>query len=482
VRFVPPIPGLYACYTHADCVCNEVISARNRVQGRVPRPNNKGLRAIKLALRRIAAPMHGTKQLSMDQFVACYTGRRRGRYQAACDNIRNNGHCDINSARVNAFVKAEKFNPHDKVNPDPRMIQCRSYEYNVELGCYLKPMEHQLYGITGPTGLRAIAKGLNMLKRASLLKEKMAQFKNPVVFSIDGSRWDKHIDVKVLDLEHGFYQRLNSDPRLAQLLGWQRKNRCRTGHGVKWSVLGKRMSGDMNTALGNCLLMVAMVYAAMKELSVRKWDLLDDGDDCLVLVEEEDLGKMEWGLGPTFLSFGQEIKIENIARRMEDVRFCQTRPVLVRGKWLMVRDWVKVLSTACCGVRHWNDPALVRPMFAGIGQCELALSQGVPVLQAFAVACVRNSRGACKPKWFDHEYQQGKYAAGWAQGAGPVEIDWEARESFTRAFGLSELQQVDIEKMLDAWEVDEVVARDVPPELDHRWIQDVDVEDPFLQT
>lgn len=476
-RLVPPVPGVYAAFTHKDCVCNEMIAARNRVQGVVPKPTAAGMRKLKRSSKRLSRRFGKVEPLTTSEFVACYTGRRRGRYQAAVDAIAKLGPVTKQNAKVSCFVKAEKFDPAAKVNPDPRMIQCRSYEYNVEVGVYLKAIEHQLYGMKSPTtGLRMLAKGLNMSDRAALLKSKLECFVSPVVFSIDGSRWDKHIDVEVLKLEHAFYESVCPCPRFAQLLSWQLFNRCSTKHGVKYTVKGKRMSGDMNTALGNCLLMCIMVMAAMRDIGVKRWDLLDDGDDCLVVVEEWDFAVVQSLLGKVFLEFGQEIKIENVAREMEDISFCQTRPVLVGDEWRMVKDWKKVLSTVTSGERHWSVPSLVRPMLSAVGAGELALSAGVPILQEHAKACLRNGRGVAAPKWYAEEYQLHHKLDGMCLREQP--ITWDTRLSFQRAFGVCPQQQMDIEAILAAWEIDGVVAVDRPAEISGAdWRQDIDPED-----
>lgn len=482
VRFVPQIHGVYPVYTHANCVCNEEIAATNRVMGRVPRPSKNGLRILRRELKAMANKMQGIVPYTMDEFVDCYTGRRKGRYETACMHLRNDPDIGPDKARVKAFVKAEKFNPFDKKNPDPRMIQGRSYEYNVQLGCYLKPMEHQLYRMKGPTGLRAIAKGLNMRKRGALLVKKMSQFNRPVVVSIDGSRWDKHIDVQVLKAEHGFYNRVHRDPHLQRLLSWQITNKCQTAGGLTYKVVGRRMSGDMNTALGNCVLMVAMCRAAMAEMGITRWDLMDDGDDCLLIFEEDDLDLVRWRAPQVFLEFGQEIKIENISRTVEGVEFCQTHPVLHPNGWRMTRNWKKVLSTGTSGYRHWNDPNLVRPMFTAVGQCELSLSAGTPILQEWALACIRNGRGKAPPKIFREEYQWGAYLkAELGLGFGDaLKVEWDTRLSFEAAWGISPLDQMLIEEQLRQWVVDDVATGPIrPAELDHRWELDVDVEDPI---
>jgi hypothetical protein len=151
------------------------------------------------------------------------------------------------------------------------------------------------------------------------------------------------------------------------------------------------MSGDMNTALGNCTLMVLMVQAAMRRW--KKWDILDDGDDCLLIVEECIFNEVVAALPAIFLSYGQELKVENVARDIRDVVFCQSRVVMTPAGPLFTRNWRKVLSQAACGVNYWGIPKFVRPMLTAVGMCELVLSKGVPILQEFALALIRNGRG-----------------------------------------------------------------------------------------
>lgn len=488
IRIVPPIPGLWLCFTHSSCVCNDIISATNRVVGMVPLPTAEGLAHLRRSAKVLSRVVPKTTPWSRERVVAHFTGSRRRRYQAAADVLRLGPLSRARHGRISAFVKSEKFNPYDKVNPDPRMIQARTPEYGLEVACYLKPIEKVIYGLKGPMGSRVIAKGLNQIDRARLLCSKWTRFDNCVVLALDCSRWDKHCAREVLQVEHAFYLKCCHDPVFQQLLSWQLDNRCCTNNGVKYRVSGGRMSGDMNTALGNCLLAVIMLHAAMRDVS--KWDCLDDGDDLLLLCEERDLCRVRDVLPTRFAEFGQELKVEAPARRLCDVTFCQSRIVIGPKGVQFVRDWRKVLSQAACGVSHWGDPHMVRPMLTMVGSCELALGCGIPILQEYALALVRNGRGQ-RPRVFDPDRgYQARLAA--ELGAAPtwdslrktkaVPISGAARASFEQTWGVTATEQLWIERALGAWTIHDTHARLVPPEWSSDWVSNVqlDVELPTI--
>lgn len=473
IRIVPPVEGLWPVFVHTDCICNELISATNRVLGVVPQPTAQGLKLLRQEARLIAKKLGRVKVLTTEEFVNSFTGRRRRRYELAVESLQENA-LRRSDGNIKAFVKAEKFSPFDKENPDPRMIQARNARYNVEVGVYLKAMEHRLYKLKGPTGMRCIAKGMNMDKRAKVLLKKLAQFDDPICYSLDGSRWDKHISESVLAIEHSVYETMCPDPYFSMLLSWQRNNLCFTTKGLKYRVRGNRMSGDMNTALGNCLLMCIMVHAFAKYACLKKWDLFDDGDDCLLIVERRDEWRLKT-LSEVFLMFGQEVKLENRADRPEDILFCQTKCLVLSEGPRMVRNWRKVLSQGCAGYLRWSEPKQIRAMMGAVGMCELALNRGVPILQEYSLACIRNSRGAGMPKgFFDEAYRHVDLSK-----AKPSEITPDNRHSFMAAFGITPDEQVAIERELSGWNLTSVELEERPAELDYRWSLDVDPSDPL---
>jgi hypothetical protein len=421
--------------------------------------------------------------LSYEETIARFPPNIRKRYGEAWETLKKRP-LNRRDARIASFVKAEKFNPLEKVNPDPRMIQARGVEYGLELARYLKPIEKYLYAMKGPTGLRMLAKGLNQRGRGALLAEKLRRFRRPVVFSLDASRWDKHVAADVLRIEHSVYNAIMRDPLLQRLLEWQVTNDCRTNNGVKYKVHGGRMSGDMNTALGNCLLMVLMVHAAMED-HPGMWDLMDDGDDCLLIVEEEEFERVRARLPSTFLTFGQELKVENVARDLRDVSFCQCRVVVTPSGPVMVRDWRKVLSQAACGVKHWGNPLLVRPLLTTIGHCELALAEGMPILQEFALALIRNGNGQLPRKLLTDPSMEARLRIALGRSnvtlddllaVRPMPIDPATRVEFERTWGVTTVEQLHIEEILRGWTVGSVIAKEYPVEWEADWNSRVALE------
>lgn len=482
-RIVPPIPGLYNCYAHANCVCNELISATNRVVGKVPLPTHAGLTQLKRAMRKLVRHMPPVDPMTKLEFLAGYAGPRLRRYEAAFESL-DVTPLERKDGNVSAFIKAEKTDPSKKVNPDPRMIQLRNARYNVIVGKYMKRIEHHLYTLLSPTNTRMVAKGLNASERGELLEEKLRYFRNPVVYSIDGSRWDKHIDVRILDIEHSFYKILCKDAEFAQALSWQRTNKTRTSGGVKYKSKGKRMSGDMNTALGNCLLMCLMSMTACEQLGLGKWDILDDGDDCLIIVERSEEWRLR-GLTRKFLEFGQEIKLENRSTDIHGVEFCQSKIVYIDGKPRFVRNWKKCLSGDTSGVKYWGDPNICQSMFATIGTCSLAMFAGVPIMQEHALACLRIGGKArlrmdlATQDAVAHRYRT-ELGKDWVQTAQKKATETfvtaEARASFAQSFGLTVEEQFDIEARLKNWHLDSFQPKDFPKERKSDWVDNTHLD------
>lgn len=454
----PDVPGVYVPFAHHDCPENELISIHNRICGEVPRPTPAGMAALRQGMDLLIRHLPKTVQEPLGEFALKYTGRKRATYLNALDHVLENG-LDRKDARVKMFVKCEKMSPA-KRNPDPRAIQFRDPKYCVVLASYLKPIEEHLYRlkIKHPliSNTRLVGKGLNQVERAYLLKRKMEAFVQPVVVSIDASRFDQHVDVAQLREEHRVYTHCNPDPYFAQLLSWQCINHCQSRIGFRYVTRGKRMSGDMNTALGNCVIMIGMVLGFMIPRG-KRFDLFDDGDDCLLIVESTDLPSLLHDLPASFLEYGHEMKIENIAYDLEAVNWCQSKPVRTKHGLKFVRDYTKVLSTCLVGTRWLNVPERIRLSYlSGLAECELVLNCGVPILQEYALALRRNSRGAevrhdiASGEW--HRYlRESRLYRKVEAGQMDLEITDEARLSFSKAFGVPIDAQLDIERTLSQW-------------------------------
>lgn len=441
---------------HASCPCNEFIAIHNRVCGTVPPTTAVGLERVQIGFDLIKASLPKTVQQDLDLFFQKYGGAKRARYQRALDSLLA---CGLHSSdsRVSAFVKPEKI-AANKNNPDPRMIQFRDAKYCVLLASYLKPIEEHLYALKIKHPLlsctRLIGKGLNQIDRAKLYVRKLECFKKPVTISIDASRFDKHVSAEMLEEEHKVYTNCCNDPRLASLLREQLQNKVKTKSGFRYVTRGKRMSGDMNTALGNCIIMLAMVLSFMVPRNV-KFDILDDGDDCLLIFEEEHLEAILHDIKPFFLEFGQEVKVEGVSREPQTTTWCQCNPIQCAYGWKFVRDPLKVMGNSLIN-NKWVIPKLRVKLehLAAIAQCEMVLNSGVPVLHAYAEALLRRA-GDAVPRFEPGTGEYIKYVREMRYykftDAHEQPITDLARSHFAQAFGISVDRQLDMEEHLKTW-------------------------------
>jgi len=392
-----------------------------------------------------------------------YSGGKRKRYVEAVDKFvryglhKGDAHCAM-------FVKADRFDASAKVNPDPRAIQFRGAKYCVALAQFLQPIEHHIYELDifsrGVPPSRNIAKGLNSMQRAELLRRKMSHFDSPVVVSLDASRWDKHVSAEALKVEHSVYRAANPDRFFAYLLTLQLINVVHAREGLKYVAEGRRMSGDMNTALGNCLLMLLMLLAFSKFMDFERWDCLDDGDDCLLILELEDLQRMRGSIADVFLGYGMVLKVENVAYSLHEVVFCKSSVIEVAdARVKFVRDYRVVISKALTGIRHWQDPNYRIKVLRANGLCELVLNLGVPVLQSFAMCILRNvgRKGDVQLATDQYQYRVSRELKGLGiklVDVKPRDVTWAARESFATAFGLDINDQLLYERFFEAWTFD----------------------------
>lgn len=438
--------------------------------GVTPDITDRGKRILTASFRRLRSKLPFVPELSDEEFLAGYKGKKLKRYQDAIDSLEREALSE-SDARVAGFVKAEKFDPTAKENPDPRMIQSRSPRYNVVVGKFLKPMEKELYRIKTPRGTRLIFKGLNSLQRGRLMLKKWSRFRRPIWKPGDCKRWDRHLKKWVLQQEHRTFRRMNPSPRLARALELQCRNKVRTSKGVRYVVEGNRMSGDMNTASGNCLDASAMIAGAAAEVGLEDWDAADDGDDMGMMVEEENEGLVD-RFPEMFLEFGQELDMGPAIRDIHDIEFCQCRWMFGPRGPQMVRNWKRVLSRDCCGTRHWTDPNIARDMLYAVGMSNLAESAGIPILQSFALRCIELSSGKMPKAAYSEEdilmrYQQ--ELKSWHGPVIPLDVTLETRMEFWRAWKVDLETQTDIEARIANWNpiVDEYDT--IKVERDNLW-------------
>lgn len=404
---------------------------------------------------RLNALLPSTVPWTYSQVIESYRGRKRKVYQAAYDDLFTEGPVTSKDAEVEIFIKYEKTDCTTKQDPVPRVISPRSPKYNLCLGRFLKKLEPKIFkSIASLFGSTTVIKGYNAYEAASILRKKWDRFSDPVAVGLDASRFDQHVSVDALKWEHQVY--LDCFPiqrhkrKLAYLLRQQIHNKCvgYTKNGkLKYNILGTRMSGDMNTSLGNCLIMCSMIKAYGEHCGVEI-ELANNGDDCVVFMSKNDLEKFSTGLYDWFLNMGFDMKVEKPVYCFERVEFCQTQPIFDGQRWLMCRSLKAVLSKDTTFLQPYQSKKQISNWMYAVGQGGLRLTGGLPVLQNFYRAYMKYGKPGQVPRDYMSWFMR-KMSDGMDRDFGPVTP--EARESFYLCSGICPEEQLILEEYFDQW-------------------------------
>jgi hypothetical protein len=415
----------------------------------IPPPTVKSthIRSVLNPFRNVVRKCFGPNPLRLSpiEFVEMFQGRKRTIYENALVEYYETGPLDKHAISV-IFVKCEKVPPGSA----PRCIQPRNAVYNIGLGSYLKHIEHRIYHAIGNAFGEedpVVAKGLNVEELGAVITRKWNHFNNPVAVGMDATKFDMHVSAEMLEWEHSLYKMLYpNDKELNRLLKYQINNKgvgyCDDGS-LRYKVRGRRFSGDMNTALGNCLIMCGMVYAYAKEKQIPI-KFINNGDDCVVFMERENYTKFSIGLKEWFLNLGFRMVVELPVYNLAQVEFCQMRCLrTIRGP-VMVRNFDKAREKDSASFLPLNGERETRKWLWAVGECGLALTGGVPVFQEFYKWYMRHGVAGRT----NNSVQMTSGAMFLAQRLESKEctISDEARLDFMEAWGLTPDEQISLEE------------------------------------
>jgi hypothetical protein len=225
----------------------------------------------------------------------------------------------------------------------------------------------------------------NSVQQAEVIVNNMSSFSSPVCIGLDASRFDQHVSCQALEFEHSLYKNLFPNYRqFHKLLSWQKHN---TGSAFgsdgkfKYKKRGSRMSGDMNTSLGNKILMclMAKAYIDTKPFGI---EFVNNGDDCLIFLEKSNLKNVS-DLTSYFLAFGFKIVLEPPVYEIEHIEFCQCKPLFCNGIWRMVRNVKTCLLKDVTSVQLGHDVNAYQKWLGGIAECGKTFAGDSPVFCAF---------------------------------------------------------------------------------------------------
>ena len=366
-------------------------------------------------------------------------------------------------AVFSTFMKVEKV-PTDK---SPRTIQPRHPVYNIGLGRYLKHSEKPIFRAIARVFRQryVVFKGLNSVEMGEEMRSLWDEFVDPVAIGIDASRFDASVDAGLLEHEHSLYNALFHDRELARVLRMQVVNRgvarCFDGV-VKYKVRGGRGSGDMNTSLGNSYIMCAIIWTWMRRCGVRA-RLVNNGDDCVVIMEREDTMSFSDGFSEFAAELGFTMVVERPVDVFEHIEFCQTHPVFDGTTWRMVRNFDSAREKDSMCLFPLDTAGALQSWLYAVGECGLALTSGLPVFQEMYTAFMRCGKPS---RMGDALFMQGGRAM-MARGmeSKRSNVTTSARVSFFEAFGVTPDEQTALEEYYRFWTVSHKIV-DVDSVLD----------------
>lgn len=353
-------------------------------------------------------------------------------------------YCRLGVRRQDSFLtemqKLEFYAVDKLAGKEDRGIQFRSPTYNAALARHLFHYEHRFYArARNVDGTPMIAKGRSPIERGILLACMAEQFNNPRFVLMDHSRFDAHVNGDLQREEHKCYKRGRGyNGELVQLLDWQVANIGFSHGGIVYRIRHKRCSGDLNTGLGNCKINLGLIKAWLEYCGITNHRILLDGDDSVVIIEEEDLHRTV-GVEEFMLSLGMVTEVV-IADDLSQAEFCQSRVCWGELGPVMVRNPFKVLDVLTKSPRFLDDKQ-ARGVLAASALGELMQAPGVPVISVAAAALVTMS--ASLPRFTTPDAFE-RFMVYNTNTIHPT-VDITMRESFEHAWGISIQEQYAIE-------------------------------------
>jgi hypothetical protein len=421
-----------------------------------PRPVSGKFTVLQASANAItsAVMLHRVERMSLDDFVDSCPQHKKKLYKNAMQEYHKKGYSRLYSA-IKVFTKFEKIDATEK-DPVPRVISPRSPIFNLLLGTFLRPIEKRIYAaLDDACGGPTVMKNYNATETATCIVDAFQEIKNIsgkiCVLSLDAARFDQHVSVDALKFEHSLYKSIYGEsadlPLLVELLSRQliTEGSCYIGNDdghdykVTYSHKGGRCSGDMNTSLGNVILMVLMTKHVFGKY-FKEFRIINNGDDCLVMLPYTYEEVMAMGnFKADYLEFGFNVKEEAVAAVLvEQIEFCQSHPVNINGTWTMVRN----LSALDKDMLVLQPHEKVASCISETGLMGRICSKGVPLFQEFYARFPKSEKrmgrdSLCQEGWL---HRMGK-----GMEEGYSEPSDETRLSFYLAFGVCPQTQLSFE-------------------------------------
>lgn len=267
-----------------------------------------------------------------------------------------------------------------------RGIYSRVDNFKVRVGPIFKLMENIVY--KHPSFIKHIP----VDKRAAYIHEKLFEDGRKYI-ATDYTAFESHFTKELMIacefvLYEHMVKNLEEGPEFLRLLraGLLSTNRCRFSH-FKIDIPQSRMSGEMNTSLGNGFTNFMVFIFLAKKLGNARYDCVIEGDDCLGYVDKNPPSSSD------YQKMGFNIKIE-IHDKLSNASFCGL--IFNPEDYIAICNPHKVLcNTGWISAKYRNSSYKTRlKLLRGKALSMLHQYAGVPIIQSFAQYLLRVTKGS----------------------------------------------------------------------------------------
>lgn len=451
-------------FVHASSAQNEFTSLRNRVLMAVGSASGDGVANMRYGFsylkRSLALQVGKLRPWKMGKVVEHMSKRHPGLlYRRAAESLKTKA---LRTAdfRLRMFIKQEKTVVDSCLDQPktPRAIQYRGPRANLCLGRYILAFEDAFYASfqkRNPSGLTT-SKGLSPLRRAELIRELWTE-SGSAALCLDFSRFDAHVTVDLLRDEHSCYAEAFGKDRM---LTWMLERQCCASGtsrlGFKYRQTGGRASGDVNTAVGNTLIVLALMKSLLRD---RRGNILCEGDDCVIFARPEVVLELNAELDQWSANCGVKVT-SSVAFDLSQVDYCSGK-VLQHGDGSVshVRNWPKPLYSDGLYVGRVVNDLHASSLRKAMAISALLSYAGQPVYSVLAARMWLLSQSGPLKISASVRSVLANAVSGPFDGVGVslqtrlrecwnMPVSEEARLSFAMSFGVSRERQLELESIL----------------------------------
>jgi len=347
---------------------------------------NEYNRLLRVEVDGCAAP------IPWDQYPGLYSGRKRQVYEQAFAKLFSVGLEDTDS-HIRMFLKFEKDIRSDKVDRVPRLISPSQPPYLLATGCYIKPVEEQIYhAIDRVYGYPVVTKGMNYVDLAAVIAEDWDCYTNPCSIDLDVAKLDASVYSGLLAKNHELIASCYIEKNdVMKLLSKQLVSivKGKTSDGsFAYKMEGSLSSGQVNTSLVGVHVCTGILYDVCRKYQIR---LKNAGDDNKLTMQWKGPAHdkiVRGALVSAFFEHGMVVTMEPTVFEIEQSVFCKTQLVWVNGSYQSIREPVNAMTKDAVCIDRIEAPHLKAAWALAVADGGISCHGGVPIMQDFYV-CMR---------------------------------------------------------------------------------------------